>query len=275
MTTSVDRRSATEGDPLTLRIEITGDGDLGRLSAPDFPASTTWKPYPAKVVETTARKGSEQGRKVFELPVVARKSGDLDIPALSMSSLDPDLGKFVTVTSSAIPVHIEPAPPGRHADRSDGDSRVSTDVRAVQGSAARVGETSMPWAVISMSGLALLLVPFGLIMGWLRRTGRAGLREAKSALRRSLKDAERAAAARDADAFLPACASAVAQILGRDRRDTLTPADLDRIGVAADSELRPLCTLINEVPFSGRHLTQEEMERGLSALRSAASKERV
>jgi hypothetical protein len=134
---------------------------------------------------------------------------------------------------------------------------------------------SIPWGVIAAAGLALLFVPFGMLMGWLRRTGRSRASQAKSELRKSLKDAEQAKAARDGDAFLAACAAAVAQILRRDRGEILTPADLDRLGHAGDSDLRHVCTVINDVPFSGRRLNPEEMERCLSALRGAASKERV
>ena len=281
MTTSVDRRSATEGDPLSLRIEITGDGDLGRLAAPAFPPSSEWKAYRAKVVETTAAKGTEQGRKVFELPIVSRRGGDFDIPALSMSTLDPDLGTYTTVSSSPIPVHIDPAPPGRRADPAvaeesgDRDAGPAAELRHVQESEARVGRVTMPWTVIALAGLALLLVPLGLMMGWLRRTGRTDIRHAKSALRKSLQDAERASAGRDTDAFLAACAAAVAQILGRDRSEVLTPADLDRLGLGADQDLRQVCSAVNDVPFSGRRLSPDEMKRCLEALRSAASKERA
>ena len=281
MTTSVDRRSATEGDPLSLRIEITGDGDLGRLAAPAFPPSADWKAYRAKVVETTAAKGTEQGRKVFELPIVARRSGDFDIPALSMSSLDPDHGTYTTISSSPIPVHIDPAPPGRRAEPAvgegtgDHEAEPAAESRHVQESDARTGRVTMPWTVIALAGVALLLVPLGLIMGWLRRTGRTRIRHAKSALRKSLKDAERARTERDTDAFLAACAAAVAQILGRDRSEVLTPADLDRLGLAADPDLHQVCSAVNDVPFSGRRLSPDEMDRCLSALRRASSKERA
>jgi uncharacterized membrane protein YdfJ with MMPL/SSD domain len=58
---------------------------------------------------------------------------------------------------------------------------------------SQVGDVAtyfVAWAVIVASALALLLVPLGLVMGWRRRTGRSRVRQAKSVLRRSLKDAE-------------------------------------------------------------------------------------
>ena len=61
--------SGTMFAPMTLKIEVTGQGNLDRVSTPGLPSSASWKTYPPSA------KLTPEGTKIFEQAVVPQASG--------------------------------------------------------------------------------------------------------------------------------------------------------------------------------------------------------
>jgi len=92
--------------PMTLTIEVSGQGNLDRVAVAGLPASADWKTYPPSA------KQSAPGNKSFEQAVVPQRGGHLELPAISLSYFDPEQKRYITRSSTPIDVEVAAAPTG-------------------------------------------------------------------------------------------------------------------------------------------------------------------
>jgi hypothetical protein len=95
--------------PMTLRIEVTGQGNLDRVSIPGLASSPSWKTYPPSA------KLTPEGTKIFEQAVVPQAGGRLELPSLSFSFFDPERNQYVTRSTSPIMAEVAATPAGTTA----------------------------------------------------------------------------------------------------------------------------------------------------------------
>lgn len=96
------------GDPITLTLVISGEGDLERLGAPRLDRVTELTRDFEVPTETLA--GSIEGRsKLFSMTIRALREDVSAIPAIPFSFFDPDSERFETVTTDPIPLKVLPA----------------------------------------------------------------------------------------------------------------------------------------------------------------------
>jgi len=98
------------GDPITLTINIRGEGNIQTIGepllAPDGMKNFKAYDFEAKVVITDRGDGIK-GEKLFN-KVIEPQSEDNDvIPGISFSYFDPDLEKYKTLTYEPIPIEVE------------------------------------------------------------------------------------------------------------------------------------------------------------------------
>ncbi len=94
------------GDPITLRLHVSGVGNFDRVDAPMFDHLDHWKTYPAKASFTPSDPAGDKGEKVFEQPLIAAVLGEQSIPALSFSYFNPTTGKYERAESQPISVLV-------------------------------------------------------------------------------------------------------------------------------------------------------------------------
>ena len=98
------------GDPITLTINIRGEGNIQTIGEPLL-AHDGMKDFKAYNFETkvtiTDRGDGIKGEKLFN-KVIEPQSVDVDvIPGISFSYFDPDLEKYKTLTRIPIPIEVE------------------------------------------------------------------------------------------------------------------------------------------------------------------------
>lgn len=97
------------GDPVHLRIQVSGKGALDSLTLPSLDTWKGFRVYPAvSRVETTDTLGTT-GSKIFEQDIVAENTGVKAIPALTFSFFDPVNAVYVSLTNRPIPLLVRPA----------------------------------------------------------------------------------------------------------------------------------------------------------------------
>ena len=99
---------AAAGDPVTLKMKVTGSGNFDRVSAPEMGKSEVWKSYKPSAKLEPQDSAGYSGIKTFEQALVAERSGKLEIPALAFSFFNPETKQYVTKTSSPIGVEVAP-----------------------------------------------------------------------------------------------------------------------------------------------------------------------
>lgn len=197
------------GDPITLTLAIRGDGPLERLSPPKLSAVEALTRDFEVSGESPA--GTIEGeRKLFSQTIRPLREDVQTIPAIPLSFLDPQTGKFETVYSDPIAISVKPADrlvvstlPGPN----ERGSVLSPLVETTEGLLANysdpdevLSDQSGGLSIGSMTVLVLMPIIYGVT--WLLQTrlqryrGNEALRRrsrARTAARRALQEAEAAA----------------------------------------------------------------------------------
>jgi len=98
--------TAAAGDPLTLRLHVSGSGNFDRVDTAMLKSVEGWKTYPPRASFNASDTLGYQGEKVFEQPLIASGAGLRTLPGLAFSFFDPTLGRYQTVRSAALTVTI-------------------------------------------------------------------------------------------------------------------------------------------------------------------------
>ncbi len=108
MNVNVGPTNVVTGDPITVRVQISGRGALSGLMLPEQTAWGDFKSYPPTAnLETTDALGL-QGTKTFE-QIISPESADIqELPPFSFSFFNPETKTFHTLTHPATKLTIRP-----------------------------------------------------------------------------------------------------------------------------------------------------------------------
>jgi len=96
------------GDPVTLRVEISGQGNMAAVKVPDIQGAEGIKMYEPKLEEEEQiSSGKYGGRRVFEFILIPEASGVMEIPAVRFAYFDPVAEKYLLLQSAPIFIHSE------------------------------------------------------------------------------------------------------------------------------------------------------------------------
>jgi len=141
MEASVSPKKAGPGDPVTLRVVVSGQGNFEAMGAPVLVGADEWRSYPPSEKFQPSDSINYVGEKTYEFLLVAR-SDQQQTPGIHFTYLDPESGKYETLTQNPLPVQARagqsPTPAGEAAENSVKDSvpaPVATPVPALPGQA--------------------------------------------------------------------------------------------------------------------------------------------
>jgi oxygen tolerance protein BatD len=106
VSSDISASRVTAGDPLTLRLHISGVGNFDRVDAPMFDHLEHWKTYPATSSFTPSDAAGDKGEKVFEQPLIAALPGEQSIPGLGFSYFNPNTQHYVRAHTQPIKVIV-------------------------------------------------------------------------------------------------------------------------------------------------------------------------
>lgn len=110
---SIDQNSVEEGHPVTLRVELKGEGNLMMLQLPKAPKIDGFKSYDSSSnLNLVKDKMVVEGTKTLETVFVPRRAGNFTIPSMSFSYFDPAKEQYVTLETKPLPIQVTPAPAG-------------------------------------------------------------------------------------------------------------------------------------------------------------------
>jgi hypothetical protein len=98
----------TAGDPVTVKVQIDGQGALDSVALPPLSVWQKFKVYPPSSKTQTTDQLGMQGSKEFELVVVPQSSDVHELPPLSFSFFDPEQKTYRTLTQPAIALSVKP-----------------------------------------------------------------------------------------------------------------------------------------------------------------------
>jgi hypothetical protein len=100
--------NVSAGDPITVRVQVQGQGALDSIQLPPQADWREFKTYPPTSRVENADLATRTGTKLFEQVVVPERAGIAKLPPLVFSFFDPDQRAFRTLTGPVIPLTVRP-----------------------------------------------------------------------------------------------------------------------------------------------------------------------
>jgi len=280
----ISTNAAAAGDPLTLRMHVTGTGNFDRVDSTMLEHLDQWKTYPPKSSFKANDALGLKGEKIFEQPLIASKPGTHTLPGLAFSYFDPGTHRYETAHSAPLNVTISPS----MADGSPNAQPAPAGTARSAGPAATASTTGLRSDhVATEAGTGTLVPPYlqprflaipsllalAFAGGWLglrRRASDSGnargrKRGASKDIHRLLNDMETAARAGDAASFFTLARTA----LETGPRSELEAGRLEADRGSDNDDIRRFLALADEVNYAGLQPTREEFERWMEILRGA------
>ncbi len=257
------------GDPVTVEVAVTGEGNFSRVSMPKLVDSKGWKVYPPSHDFAAADAIGQAGAKVFKQTVVPLSPDITEIPPFELSYYNPESKAYETARSEAIPLSVSGAavsaeslaPQGTAAAAAGGaanQARPEAESQVVD--LAPTPLYARPWFLV-LQGLALIAILAAVARWVYRRIASNPERMASRSLQRTLRQAsaemDRAIAKNDVAAFFESLRHSLQSYVGRSLG--LEPAAVTAADVR-DGEIRELLDTADRVAFSGQTVAPEELE---------------
>ncbi|MGE5398939.1 MAG: BatD family protein [Ignavibacteriales bacterium] len=105
---SLDKNSTRTNDPVTLKLNISGTGNISLLEVPEIKLPAGVEKYEPKTSDQVNRSGNSiSGQKSVEYLIVPRVQGKKEIPPVEFSYYSPRQKRYVTITSQAFQINVE------------------------------------------------------------------------------------------------------------------------------------------------------------------------
>jgi hypothetical protein len=162
------------GDPITLTIKISGNGNIDTVPAPKIGALDEFKTYDP-TAKTTKDELNTTGERVIQQVLIAKSADVKQLPEIRLTYFDPAAKAYRTAVQSPIPLVVKAGGPGASAIVSGGnrlrpDEKLGQDIVYLKGDLGPVAKEISPatlWVlnIVPVLGLACAI-------GWKRRTDR-------------------------------------------------------------------------------------------------------
>ena len=276
------------GDPLTLRLKVTGTGNFDRVNSAMLGEVDGWKTYKPTAKFEPADSAGYSGEKNFEQAVIPMKPGRQTVPMLAFSFFNPETGRYETKRTAPLSVEVSSVPagslattaaPASNASRTPASEPPRDGLRPDHVESGRTVATLRPlyfqsWFMGTQSALVLCFAG-GLI--FLRRRERRAndsdgvrQREAASAIENWLAEMDAASAAGDPARFFQSARAALQQKLATRWHvapASITIAEIDARLNGDGAEIRRVFALADQAAYSGQQLTTADFQQWKETVR--------
>jgi hypothetical protein len=105
----VDKNSVKAGDPITLKVAVSGSGNIKLVTLPKPQLPADIESYEPKISEDISRDGGIiRGKKTAEYLLIPRNAGQRIIEPMTFVYFDLDKKEYITINSSRFEFSIEP-----------------------------------------------------------------------------------------------------------------------------------------------------------------------
>lgn len=228
LSATVDRNNTKTNETITLKITISGTGNIRILQQPQVEFPDAFEIYDPEITEKIDRGNNRiSGSKTYEFLLIPRRAGSFEIPAARFSYFDPQLQKYQSIATTPISLKIEPGDKVASSARSGFSKEevklIGEDIRYIEKVAGsfsaidqRFYQSSFFW-IILLAPLALLLSSYYYRMQQDRLSSNiayARSRKAQKVAQKQLKEAKQALNDGEVAKFYSECANALTKFVG-------------------------------------------------------------
>ncbi len=246
---ALSERTVRAGEPITLTVTLTGQGNFERMGAPELDTPPGWRAYPPRARFEQDDDRGLTGTKTFEYLLIPEHEEIKSVPEFEFSYFDPERARYNTVVFDAEPIDVLPAErvgvardfgQRRRAETGPAQPQALHPIKSMVGDWKKTLRPPIASAWFWMATGAPVLL-FALLGLWLRRQSKRNadnrsvrLRNLNRSARRSLSEADKAAEAGDRAAFLDHARRALQESAARWDEASRQPTSL------VESEIRAL-----------------------------------
>lgn len=108
LTPSISRTDVQTNDAITIRLDISGTGNMRLIKTPAVDWPEGFEPYDPKISNNfKASASGMSGTKSIEYLAIPRASGEYTIPPITFSYFDIPTGEYKTLSSPEYTIHVE------------------------------------------------------------------------------------------------------------------------------------------------------------------------
>ncbi len=108
-----DRQTIEVGDGLTLRVQVSGTGNIETVPAPTVPTLPNMAIYDPQITDSIGVVDSKvRGSRTYEYVIIPSKEGDWTIPAFDYPYFDPQMESYQVARTVPITIDVLPNPNG-------------------------------------------------------------------------------------------------------------------------------------------------------------------
>lgn len=284
---SATESSVKTGDPVTVEVAVTGEGNFSRVPMPNLSDKNHWKVYPSSKEFAPADAIGQAGAKVFKQVIVPLSPEVTEVPSFELSFYNPETKAYETTRSEAVPISVNGAAisasslasqsAGAKTDPSEGDHSESAN-QLEEISKTDIAPSPLyarPWffslQVMTLTFI-LLAIAIRVTLKVTRDPGRVAKQSLLRALKKSSDEMDRAIARNDVAAFFVSLKQMLQTYTGC--KLGLEPTAVTSADVS-DTEIRELLDVADRVAFSGQWIDPTELnawkERALSIIGAPVS----
>ncbi|MFY0252978.1 BatD family protein [Chitinophaga sp. 30R24] len=157
MTATVDKTRLTTDDALTLKVTISGQGNVNLLNTPKLDIPSGFEQFDPKVTDNIEKNSNPlSGSRTFEYTLMPKEAGDHIIPAVEFSYFDPTTNAYKTLHAEAFNIHIDQ---GKHVKEDKQDFGVAKNELVKNDSGLLKWTRNHHWFILSPWFYILLLLP--------------------------------------------------------------------------------------------------------------------
>jgi len=255
VTSELSNSSAAAGEPLTVRMHVTGSGNFDRVDTSMFKRLDQWRTYPPTSTFKKSDAVGYKGEKLFEQPIIASQSGHQTLPPLAFNYFDPVAKRYQTARSPALNVSISATLANSAPAASTAEARKMVNLRPNHVELAPRAQYLTP--IYLRSGYLMLSSALALLLsGGMVFFGRPQDAAPTRAMKRQLTTLDSAARAGDAARFLDTAQLILHTALAarwQVRPDEVTATLLaERLGDSeVETDLRQLFAMAEQIRYSG------------------------
>jgi hypothetical protein len=177
MSATAGPTTVTVGDPITVRVQISGSGALDSITLPTQEAWRDFKTYPPTTKVETIDQFGFQGTKTFEQIISPQNSDVHELPALTFSFFNPNDGKYHTLTQAAVPLAVKaagstPVPAMASAKNAVPENQTPQDILPIKDRLGALSKTQTPLVAqpVFLAAQSLPVLAFLAAFVWRKRT---------------------------------------------------------------------------------------------------------
>lgn len=262
---SISQTEVETNDAVTIRLDISGTGNMKLLKTPSVDWPEGFEPYDPKVTnnfKTTA--AGVSGTKSIEYLAIPRASGDYTVPSVAFSYFDTESDTYKTLTTPEYTIHVKKgagdsaaaSAPTNYVNKED-IKQLGSDIRYIHTNAssltparpALVAYGSLTFWLLYLVPLAIAVLLFVVFRKQIREnadTTRVRYKRANKVAQKRLRAADKLLQENKKEAFYEEIERAAKQYLSD--RLSIPTADLNKDNIASILRSKGVAdTLVNEV----------------------------